>query len=638
MQKREKSNQLASFLNQLFPVGDWRLAIGDWKISNLQSPISQSLKVLILFILLFTAVPLHAQDDPPPSVERLIITGTSVESLPTIELRIYGRDAQGNPLDLSRQSLDILHGGNPVGPITYQGAHRTGALTIFLIDIPTGVQGQLPALQEAVNQYASPGNMMEQVDYVAIYQVGLSEAQELLTPTNFHNAVRNLFADPLSPETGATALYDSTVDLLDRVNSLTPNAEMPVSIVLMTDGTDSVSTRHTAAGVSQRAAELGIPIHTVWLDNTDLGSPVGQPYLTELAAQTGGVAVQLDSAADMPLVWNRIAGFRDQARIRYQVNGLTGGAFPVEVSMADNAAIKDETEVNIPFNIPSVQIDLPPESRTLSLSNLEDGTRLRFKTQVSWLDEEKREIEAAQLVVNGDTAVPYEIPVSSLDNFVAEVSNLTYGNNTVEVVVLDSQGMRATSPTIILTVNEGRTDIPAELRGSSAIGQMLLRLLLILAVGAALAGLLFFLWQKGHLSRLGNIRIGGFGRRPRRGAEPGLTIEEADAPVASPTTVVMGYLDVLSSISRMESSIPLQGTLVRIGRSPTQCEIAFENDITVSRAHANLQLEGNDYRIFDENSTSGSFVNERQVPEYGIQLLDGDEIHLGAVHLRYRRS
>jgi len=76
---------------------------------------------------------------------------------------------------------------------------------------------------------------------------------------------------------------------------------------------------------------------------------------------------------------------------------------------------------------------------------------------------------------------------------------------------------------------------------------------------------------------------------------------------------------------------------VRIGRSPSQAEIAFENDITVSRLHATLLLEGNHYRIFDEQSTSGTWVNEQQVPEYGIQLMDGDEVHLGAVHLRFRQ-
>ena len=48
-------------------------------------------------------------------------------------------------------------------------------------------------------------------------------------------------------------------------------------------------------------------------------------------------------------------------------------------------------------------------------------------------------------------------------------------------------------------------------------------------------------------------------------------------------------------------------------------------------------LEGTHYRIFDENSTSGTWVNERQVPDYGLELEDGDEIHLGAVHLRFRQ-
>jgi hypothetical protein len=48
-------------------------------------------------------------------------------------------------------------------------------------------------------------------------------------------------------------------------------------------------------------------------------------------------------------------------------------------------------------------------------------------------------------------------------------------------------------------------------------------------------------------------------------------------------------------------------------------------------------LEGNHYRIFDEGSTSGTWVNEKAVPEYGVQLVDGDEVHLGAVLLRFRQ-
>jgi hypothetical protein len=613
-----------------------KLPITNYQLPNY--PITQlpSFRFILALLLLFLATPLYAQDEAPPPVERLTVTGTSAESLPDIEVRVYGRDAQGNPLDLSRETLAIEHGGEAAGLINYQGAHRTGTLTIFLIDIPTGVQAELPALQEAINQYAGPGNMMEQVDYAAVYQVGASQARELLAPTNFHNSVRNLFADPLTPETGATALYDSTLDLLGRAASLAPNADMPIHLVLITDGTDAVSS-NSGTAVSQRAAELGIPVHTIWLENTDIGDgSVGQNYLAGLAAASGGVAMQLNNAADLPLIWNRIAGFRDQARIRYQVNNLSGGTFPVAVSLANQPGVRDETEVNIPANIPSVVIDLPPEARTLSLSNVEEPVRLRFKTAVSWLDGQERTVEAAQLVVNGNTAAPYEIPVDSLDEFVADVANLNFGNNTVEVVVLDDQGMRATSPTVILTVEEGRRNIPSELSGGNQFVQFASQLLTFLLVLAVLGGILFFVWQRGYLSRSGGLRPGGGeGRRGRRRGGPSVTVTDA-GPIAQPTGVI-AYLDVLEAVSRMATPIPLQGTVVRLGRSPAQCEIAFENDITVSRQHANLQLEGSDYRIFDDNSTSGTFVNERQVPEYGVQLVDGDEIHLGAVHLRYRR-
>jgi pSer/pThr/pTyr-binding forkhead associated (FHA) protein len=88
----------------------------------------------------------------------------------------------------------------------------------------------------------------------------------------------------------------------------------------------------------------------------------------------------------------------------------------------------------------------------------------------------------------------------------------------------------------------------------------------------------------------------------------------------------------------MPQQLDLIGPVIRLGRTPAQSDIAFREDLTVSRQHANLMLEGNHYRIFDENSTSGTWVNGRQVPEYGVELADGDEIHLGAVHLIFHQS
>ncbi len=582
--------------------------------------------VILLTMWIGTAV--SAQEDATPDVARLFITSSDVSSLPSVELRLYGRDGQGNPLNLSQETLTITQDGNPVGPIEYQGTHTAGTLTVFLIDIPPGVVDELSPLQDAISAYAATGFMAEQVDSVAVYQVGATEAVQLLEPTSFYNSVRNLFATPLDTETGATALIDSSAGLLAELDALKPNPEMAASLVLVTDGTDVVSTRFDEDEMTALALELGIPIHTVWLDNENISTPdFGQDFLARVAAQTGGIAVQLDNTADLPLIWNRISSFRDQARIRYTVTALNAGNFPVMVSLANNASIAAETTVDIPNNLPSVVIILPTESRTLALPNLEDPVRLQFETAVTWLDDVERELTGAQLKVND---VVYDVAIEDVANFQADITSLTYGNNSIEMVVIDEQGIQAKSPIVVLTVSEGRRDIPAELDAGSGLLGLVLRFLLVIFALIVVLAVLIWLWRNGRLTNLGSLV-------PRGPSRPRQQVTEPSQANYTPSHTV-AYLEVLEAVSEVSSPIPLSMAVVRLGRSPNQANIAFENDVTMSRQHASLMLEGNHYRIFDEQSTSGTWVNERQVPEYGIQLNDGDEIHLGAVHLRFRQG
>lgn len=575
---------------------------------------------------------LVAQSEDVAPIERVQITGSDVSSVPTIHLQVYGRDAQGAALSFADTDVTIQANGVPAGPITYGGEQRVGTFTLFLIDIPAGVSAQLPALQNAIQAYASPEVMMEQVDAVAVYQVGASEAVHLLEPTQFHNAVRNLFANALQPETGLTALFDSTVNVLEQALSLRPNPDMVTSIVLMTDGTDSVS--ESGAGELVRLArEQGIAIHTIWLQNENLSENAGlfgQNYLTELAADTGGMAAQLDNTAALSRIWQRIGSFRDQARISYTATGLVPGDTAVTLALANQPEIQAETAVSIPDNLPSVVIDLPAESRTLSLPNLDDPVALRLNTTLSWLDGQERTIEAAQVFVNG---APVEVDAEAISQIDFETDQLVYGNNSVAVAVLDDQGITARSPEIVLTVNEGPREIPAALRGGS-LGSLGRTILLITAVLGIPLIIWFLAWRMGWLSGLGGLMPRG-GRRLRTSSPQVVITDENDSYTVS--TQPIAYLEVLESQSQVPPNFPLQSMTVKIGRSPAQADIAFEQDVTVSRLHATLMLEGAQYRIFDQKSTSGSWVNERQVPEYGVQLRDGDEIHLGAVHLRFRQ-
>ncbi|MCP4418667.1 MAG: FHA domain-containing protein [Chloroflexi bacterium] len=582
--------------------------------------------IFVLMMVLLTGTAVLAQDTP--DVARLFITSSNVSSLPSVELHIYGRDGQGNPLNLSQETLTILQNGNSVGPIEYQGAHTAGTFTVFLIDIPPGVVDGLPSLQDTIKSYATASNMTEQVDSVAIYQVGATEATQLVEPTGFFNTVQNLFVTPLTPETGATALIDSGTNLLDELEALKPHAEMATSLVLMTDGTDVVSTRFDKEDMVTRALELGVPIHTIWLDNANISTPeFGQDFLASVAAQTGGIAVQLDNTADLPLVWNRISSFRDQARIRYTVTALEAGNFPVEVSLANNSAIAAKTTVDIPNNLPSIVINLPSESRTLTLPNLDEAVRLQFSTAVSWLDSVERELTAVQLKVND---VAYDVAVEDVANFQADITSFTYGNNSVEMVIVDEQGIQVTSPIIVLTLNEGQREIPDELDAESGLLGLVLRFLLVVFGLLVVLAVLFWLWRNGRLNKLDRFI-------PRGPSTPRQPLSGQSQASYAPTHTV-AYLEVLEATSQITSPVPLSMAVVRIGRSPNQANIPFENDVTMSRLHASLMLEGNHYRIFDEQSSSGTWVNERQVPEYGIQLNEGDEIHLGAVHLRFRQG
>jgi hypothetical protein len=281
--------------------------------------------------------------------------------------------------------------------------------------------------------------------------------------------------------------------------------------------------------------------------------------------------------------------------------------------------------------------------------------QLQLSADVSWLDGVERAITAAGLRVNGTDAA--DIPVETLDNFTVEVNNLTFGENRLEVVVVDEQGQEAVSPTVVLQVNEGALELPAALR-PGALGGLLPWILIALLAAGLVVGAAVLLTRRRDRSdsrppggKPGVIPRGRSGRSRRR-QEASRTYEPLD-PAPPPggfygagtvgdeegrRPLLMAHLDVLAAQSFMPQEITLGEPVVRLGRSPVQSDVAFREDLTVSRLHATLRLEGSHYRIYDEGSSSGTFVNGQEVPDYGLQLSDGDEIYLGAVQLRYRQS
>jgi len=92
----------------------------------------------------------------------------------------------------------------------------------------------------------------------------------------------------------------------------------------------------------------------------------------------------------------------------------------------------------------------------------------------------------------------------------------------------------------------------------------------------------------------------------------------------------MSQLRVTSSMLN-GNAFPLDGEYFTIGRDPSN--IIHINHTSVSKHHAMLIIDGDDYKLFDLHSTNGVIVNgERRVVAH---LRDDDKVALGDIELRF---
>lgn len=82
---------------------------------------------------------------------------------------------------------------------------------------------------------------------------------------------------------------------------------------------------------------------------------------------------------------------------------------------------------------------------------------------------------------------------------------------------------------------------------------------------------------------------------------------------------------------RAGMAFPLQGNVLTIGREPGR-DVQIDFDPTVSRRHARLERQGDQWVLIDEGSRNGSFVNGQPVQQRVIQA--GDVLRFGNTEMR----
>lgn len=585
----------------------------------------------------------------------LELTGIDVSTLPVLSLRIVGSTADGRAIDFNQNQLEIQHGAEVIPQEQFQSieTERVGTFTLVLLDTPAGVVGEIENIQEAIRVYADNGEatyMSEPNDYLGIYAVDFSDPKTLLEPTFFRNGVINWLAEDLPISEGATALYDSLDSLLGQINGIKPSDEMVASIIVMTDGTDSVSTRVDQLGVIQKAIDSNVIVHTVHLNNTAIFSAdEGRSFLADLSRRTGGFTTEMNVEGVQQL-WESVGSFSQQTVISYRPTDPTPGNVPITVRLRDFPRVEALTSAQFPADQLQVELQLVNLEPNLIMPDPAAPVELSLPVAITWLDGRDRTVSTAQLLLNGNLAA--EVPVSEegLSSADVSVSGMKYGPNDVVLTVMDENGNRGNSQTLVLNVAPGdQLTIPDALQSSSArFGGTWLFLVIGLLVLLGIIG--YWLMTSGSQFKLADVFTSAFSTTPRRRTRrDSLEIERASISdmSADETVVAAGppsgaqsvyWLDVIDADNTDPTAFPIIGLEQRIGRSASKSDIAFTNEQTVSRVHATLAREGNTYRLYDEQSTSGTFLNGQRLPEYGALLNDGDEVQMGALVLRFRRE
>jgi len=108
--------------------------------------------------------------------------------------------------------------------------------------------------------------------------------------------------------------------------------------------------------------------------------------------------------------------------------------------------------------------------------------------------------------------------------------------------------------------------------------------------------------------------------------------ESADDAVSLADIRIEGTaLVVRSGGGRAGETFAVEGARMTIGRSP-ECDV-FLDDVTVSRAHALVVKATDGYRIEDQGSLNGTYVNRRRVEAANLE--DGDEVQIGKYRLTF---
>ena len=532
-----------------------------------------------------------------------------------------------------QQAGDVLVTPKSDGPINY----------IFMIDlgrISNYRQFQLSNIRQVISTLVSGGYFVDGQDSVMVLgrqNINSDQTVTLLPATQTGSELTTWAANfNFDRSSGNTKGLLGVEDAIQEMGELVPIPGSETAAVIfitryIEDPSATVAPT-SAQNTADQAREENISIHVLQTDTNQYRKDALEVLANGSYGQYAGLN-RSNFLGQITSIYQAI----DSQRTYYDVSYRSPIAETEHHELTINSPVRPDEGVygsyDITLQLPTVSITQPIANSTIRREAQEetdasqpifDTSRVPVVAQVNWVDGFPRQIETAELYVNGNLEDSILAEPDQTDfEFQWDLSDITTAgilSVTLEVRIQDELGMEADAQT---SVNV-EVILPDESSG--------------IKVTPLIASLSAFTVCLGGLVILVVIVGVVFLIRRSSASQPGVA---ADAVELQPTMMgddVQGLS--LATLVLLEGSSGLKDEVFKIttlrttlGRDPSKTDISFYSDeeSSVSRVHCIIVLDDdNVFRLIDKNSSSGTRLNGRQIkPEVAVDLAEGDEIVLG---------
>lgn len=610
---------------------------------------------LVLFLVLAAGLPASSAGAQQGDSPVLRITRVDTANFPDVRVFVYGRDLGEDfaevPLIVRQDGVDQVVAENALVDVGTQLVLLVDASEDILSKGQTG-DPRYVEVSNAVTRLVDQGVFSPATDWMATYAPAPEESIQPITEwTRDHGAVRNdLYLFEPQRDIGETPLNKLLFYGLDSFDNLTsPNLNEGAqrAMVLFSDGVDNLSPEWIDAA-TDRASEMNVAIHTVMLGE---GTRESRSNLERIAATTNGRFVELSSPDALDDLFQEIAAGSDQRLVGYR----SAVADPTTVAVAAQLE-QGEREARAPLAIESPVravepvIQQPSGNSVVQRSGDQFGASLDSLTPATlpvavvfnWPDGHPRDLRRVEYSIGSNTQVQESEPFGQFD---LSIAGLGAGDYALRVKAIDELGLagEAQPQSIKVTVQtpppptETPVPVPTEVppcqitdpgcmleqgasRGIFAVAALALALI------ALLLAIVVLLRKPAVRERTAEAITGTI----KAMTQPFSLDRRARGPAT-----VRARLNLFEGSASLPAVIEIHGTNTRFGRDPSLSNVVLD-DPRVSRYHCRITEEADgSFRIYDEGSTSGTYVNYEVVDIRGQTLKDGDQIHIGPIGLRF---